>query len=325
MSLFQRLFRTEPKSQGGSRAAAPRTWRGIQQASRRAPSSPPARQYHVQKLLKVWLGLLATATALVAMGYGVVFVRDQAERVNAMSPPVTLREIAFSTDGVLTADWAREVLGDPIGQPMSTIDLGQVRATIEQHRQIIHAQVALQFPDRLQVTIEERVPLLRARIRGQHGGIEELLFARDGVAYHGRNYPEAALRNLPMLSGVRLQRTPEGLAPVAGLESVDALLRSAREMVPDLLADWRTVSLERFRSGPDAPGALLIVRGHMIPEVVFQPTDFPAQLAQLSRIVAYAREAGHRDFQRIDLSFGEQAYVSWQGPVAAAPASRRSR
>jgi len=322
MSLFNRLFRSSSTSTPAGRPPSARTWRGIQQASRRAPASQPARRYHVQKLLKVWLGLLATATALVAVGYGVVFVREQADRVGALSPPVSLREITFSSDGVLTAEWAREVLGNPIGQPMASIDLGRVRSTLEMHRQILNAQVALQFPDRLQITIEERLPLLRARIRGLEGGVEEILFARDGVAYHGRNYPAATLRHLPLLAGVRLQRTPDGFAPVVGLDVVESLLRSARELVPDLVADWRSISLENFRGGPNAAGSVLIVRGRAIPEVLFQPADFPVQLAQLSRIVSYAHEAGQRQVQRIDLSFGEQAYVTWQGATTATRSSR---
>jgi len=319
MSLFQRLFRSAPTPTSPRAAASTRTWRGIQQASKRSPASQPARQYHVQKLLRLWLGFLAGATAIVAIGYGVVFVREQTERVGAMTPPVALREIVFSSDGVLTGDWAREILGDPIGQPMSNIALASVKSSLEAHQQILRAQVALQFPDRLQITIEERVPLLKARIRGQDGEVQELLFARDGVSYPGRNYPASMVTQLPLLAGVRLQRTPAGtIAPVAGLESVEALLRAARELTPELVADWRAISLERFRGGADAAGSLLVVRGRQIPEVVFQPTNFNAQLVQLSRIVTYAQQAGNRSFQRIDLSFGEQAYVTWQaaGPMA---------
>lgn len=326
MSFFQRLFRPAQTPSSPRAAASTRTWRGIQQASKRSPASQPARQYHVQKLLRLWLGLLVGATAIVAVGYGIVFVREQTERVGAMTPPVALREIVFSTDGVLTGDWAREILDDPIGQPMANIQLASVKASLESHQQILRAQVALQFPDRLQITIEERLPLLKARVRARDGSIQEILFARDGVSYTGRNYPATMVTQLPLLAGVRLQRHPDGtLAPVAGLESVEALLRAARELTPELVADWRAISLERFRGGADAAGSLLVVRGHQIPEVVFQPSNFNAQLVQLSRIVTYAQQAGNRSFQRIDLSFGEQAYVTWQttGPLAGGARSPR--
>jgi cell division protein FtsQ len=229
-----------------------------------------------------------------------------------------LKQVVFSTDGVLDRAWLDRTLALPKRASLMSLDLAALERRLLGSGQAQSVVLRRRFADNsLVVAVQERAPVARlmAQVDGEAPRLR--LVARDGVVYEGVGYEPAALDRLPWLAGVRLRRSAKsGIEPIAEMERTAQLLQTAESLVPKLFAGWQVVSLARLASDEE-----ILVRSTAIPEIVFDArNEFPRQLARLDYIVDFLHSRGAPPLQRIDLALGGQVPVELQETVPLKPA-----
>lgn len=276
------------------------SWRGIRQTASQKVVTAHARRRMLKGLVRGALVVVALVTLIFGTYLSVGYWKSGVERVNTALPSQPLREIVFSTDGVLSSGWAESTLGLSKGVEVMTIDIHRKKMLLEEHGQVKSA-VVRRLPDRLLVEVQERMPVVRLAARDETGEVVVHLVDRDGFVYRGLGYARHELDALPFLAGIRLQRSTAGFQPLEGMAQVDDLLRTARYEIPHLSDVWNVVDCG------DLP--LIKIRSDDFKEIVFGPGRVAEQLRMLDMIVSSNRRQmlGKRD--RVDLSLGNQVVV----------------
>ncbi len=309
------------------RQTAP-TWREVIAGddARPRPLNRTGRRRVVVDGVRLWLTVLALGVSLFA-GYTVWNLwRANPASLAAPSESTPLREIAVRTDGVLGLAWVEATLQITLGTGIMDLDLPALRARLLASGQVRDAVVTRRFPDVLAVILEERSPVIRARVQTGEGELSNLFVARDGFIFVGERYDENLVNSLPWLGGVAFNRTISGhgpgFAPVAGMDAVSELLGTTRASSPGLARDFQVISLARYASD-----GVLLVRTPEVAEIVFGTRDdFYRQLARLDYILDELRSRpGAPAIRTINLAIGgQQVPVSFEpaSAAAAAPAAR---
>lgn len=297
-----------------------RSWRQIRQEVKPVAMSRQGRR----RRLAGWARAAALAVTIAGAGWGLYTVAhswstNRAELATAMHSEL-VREIRLSNPhGVLTREWAAQVLGLPRTASLLALDLPVLRDRLLAHGQVQAAVLAREFPGTLAITLQERAPVARVQADDGQGQPKQFLVANDGVVYEGLNYDKAMLAGLPWLDGVRLVKSGRGFAPITGMAEVSALLSTAQLQAPHLYREWLVVSLARLAEQDE-----IIVKSQEVPEIVFsRKRDYFKQLAQLDYIVDAAHGlAAAPPLQSVNLSFEGQVPVRLlaapAGPAAAA-------
>ena len=231
---------------------------------------------------------------------------------------VPLKQVVFSTDGVLDQTWLDRTLALPKKASLMKLDLAAMEQRLLASGQVLTVVLRRRFADNtLAVTVQEREPVARIMVQSRGEAPRVQLVAGDGVVFDGVGYEPAVLNRLLWLDGVRLRRSANhGFEPIAEMRRTAELLRTAEALVPELFAGWQVVSLARFASDHE-----ITVRSNLIPETVFDVRrEFPQQLARLDYILDFLRTKGAPPLQRIDLALGEQVPVELQETAPLKPA-----
>lgn len=291
-------------------AEAPgRSWRSIRQEVSSPAMSRKGRRRRLIASLKV--GGLAASVALAGWGlYTLVhsWETDRAALASAVhSAPV--KEIALVTDGMLTKKWTTEVLALPKGTSLMALDLQALRDKLLAHGQVRVAVLTRSFPDTLAVTLHERTPVARIQASEGFGLTRQLLVAKDGVAYEGRDYDRQLIDSLPWLDGVRLVKSGAGYAPIAGMAEVSALLSTAQLQAPHLYRSWLIVSLARLELADE-----ILVKAQDVPQIIFsRKRDFYKQVAQLDYVIDASHLLPEPGLQSVNLTLEGQVPVRLSG------------
>jgi hypothetical protein len=288
------------------------SWRVLQgRGGGRGPRSAASRERRWQWLLRGGMAVLAVMALSMAVLLVIHLARTHTPRQATVAAQARLERIEFSTDGVLTRDWFLARYPDLPRSPLLAFDLHAMKADLESHGQVAGAHLAVQLPTTLRVTLQEREPVLRARVAGPDGRAQVLLVARDGTVYAGERYPRDALLRLPGLTGVTLQRAGDRYLPIAGMPLVASLLDDARRRLPGESRDWQLVSLARLRQPASLPGSRIEIHSRDGRVLVFAPGQFDAQLGRLHQVLALAGQRQPRAPTRIDLSFHDEVIVQY--------------
>lgn len=285
-----------------------RSWRKLEaktQRSRRAVTWS-ARFRAWTRWTRVAAIVGAAALVLLLLGGLAIALREGLAVEVLPSEPV--RVVTFTSDGVLDKSWFESRFDAPLGEPLLSVEIEELKASLESTGQIAKAEIRRVFPDRLEIAVRERTPILRARVLTP-AGKRDALIAEDGHIFFGTNLRAALVESLPFVDGVRFKRRQGAFEPLADLEPVAALLDQARKVYPALYADWKVVSLDKYTAGPDDPAAVIKISGQTVDELLFTPYDTDMQLERLAQTLAHLRQEGRLRIARIDLTTGSQVAV----------------
>lgn len=267
----------------------------------------------------VWSGL-RTTLAVVVLG-GLVWggfeiagtLRGKPRQLSAAAEAVPVKEIDFTTDGVLDKHWVIETLALPKGASLVQLDLYQLRARLIASGQVRTATLTRTFPATLTVSLSEHSPM--ARVMAQIASDETRMFlvARDGTVFEGVGFDQELLATLPWLDGVKLTRERDGFQPIVGMPAVAELLAKAKLEAENLYRTWEVVSMARLESDGE-----IEVRASNVKRIIFGTNeDYFRQLARLDLLLDKAREHTDRPLREVNLSIGAQVPVAFDEAVAA--------
>lgn len=312
-----------PRSTKSKDTPPPRSWKDLQQTNHRAPASDTARQRSRRLFWQgAFLGMTFLALGCV-IGLAVTLARAPAGELGLAVPRDPLRHIEFRTDGVLDRAWFEEDARLRPGLPLMEIDPVEIRLQLLQNGQIKQATVSLTLPDTLVVEVQERTPMLRARVAGLDGQPRIVLLAADGVVFQGDNYPHNALRRLPYIGGVTFRPAGDLYLPVPEIPLLAPILAHLRERSAPLYDSFRIIDASQLASDPADPGGYLQLRGAYVKELRLHPTDYHGQVDRLLGIVAHALEQRQESIERIDLTLSGRAVASF--PATSQPQQNRPR
>ncbi len=307
-------------------APVTRSWRDIPQPVKPRAMSRGGRRRLFTSGLRTAAGVLI----VLALAWG-AWTLTKALGQNSRTMPAAAKAVPvkapeLKTNGVLNGAWLGRRLALPRNASLMELDLEQLRARLLADGQVQTATLTRHFPDRLLVSVTERLPIARLMAEWK-GNRQALLVARDGVVFAGEGHDPVLVDNLPWLDGIKLARRNGELAPVEGLGVVGELLARAREA--DARLDdgtsphaWRVISLARLTSDRElevrtADGVTVIFSAH---------GDFFRQLAKLDFLWEAMAHAPERP-ARIDLTLGREVPVMLQtslpptAPAGATPSS----
>lgn len=283
------------------------SWRNIQQANKRGTTTKVARQRSLMLFFRSAVALLLLVvilTGAVAIYYLGGLGRDPDS--SSMAAQV---DVKFESDGVLTEGWFRESFAETLSMDLRQVDVGLLKEQLERYGQIAAATVTLSLPSHVEVTLQEREPILRMRVRNEDGSSSTLLIARDGVIYRGAQYPAETLRNIPGVAGLRVRKGETGYEPVSGLDAVAFLLETAQRRLPAVYRHWQVVDLSDWNPEVDYRPSLVKVKSTSIDEIVFSTYGIEEQIERLAGILQHIQRHQLAQPKLIDLSFGEEAVI----------------
>jgi hypothetical protein len=291
------------------KAAPKSSWRDIQQANRRGTSSPAARKRRLVLLFRGALGLLL----LTAIGVGILGLVYFFDKTS--NKPVALAEVqnqlVFKSNGVLSESWFRGRFADLLRTDVRQLDVSSLKADLEAYGQVASAAVTVSLPSTLSVSLTEREPIMRIRLRGGDGQPAVLLLARDGTLYAGADYPADTLRRLPGVAGLRVRQSANGYEPIGNIDTVAHLLEYTKETLPSVYRHWKVVDLSDWDPEQDYRPSLVRIRSAHIEEIVFSTDAIEEQVTRLAGILEHTQRYQMGQPKFIDLSYGQEAVIRY--------------
>lgn len=271
------------------------SWQEIRQTASRKVITAYARKRLFGYVFRASVLIVAVAAVGAGVVAGVHYWHDGMKRVSQVLPANPLSDIVLTTDGVLTDDWAWEILALPEGTDMLAIDLRDVKRRVEAHGQVRTALVR-RLPDRLLIDVRERYPIARVAVLDDFGEVVVKLVDREGYVYRGMHYERFELAALPYLQVAELTRVGDGYETISGMDRVENLLDAAREYAPHIYTTWSVIDCRDFPN--------LSVRTTDDREIVFGPDGYREQLRMLDMILASNQRQLVNRQRTVDLSLG---------------------
>lgn len=286
-------------------------WRDINQNQGRRPTTAVARKRKWKGIAQLSLAVTVIVASVAGLVTAITYSSQLIGHIQIRSNPTPLRTVTVLTDGMLNREWFVATFPEVLQTSPLNLDIAGLQQQLEQNGQIQRARVSIILPDTLQITLQERQPVLRVRVRDGNGTVNTLLIASDGTVFNGFGYPAATLQRLPVAADLRLRRSDGVFLPIQGMDTITRLLDTAKTQVPHLVSDWQTIHFTRFQQDLNAPDAQIVIGSRQVREIVFAPDNFEDQLLRLREVVAFAAQENRGTMRRIDLSFKEKAIVQF--------------
>ena len=265
-----------------------------------------------QRRLSRGLVTLAILAVVAGSSYGLYRLGKLAiTRLLYENPRFAIAQIVVENDGVLTSEQVIQLAGVQVGQNLLSVDLNRTRQNLELAPIVRRVCVRRELPNRLVISVEERMAVARLQSRafsGEPGG-SAFLVDRDGYVLKPFKLASNQIRGdsngaviqprrlmsvLPLLTGVKLGdvcigRRVESDQVYQALRLLDKLAQSA---VCSAL-DVEQVDLSKVR--------LLTVTTRQKSVIKFDPQDLQQQLRRLAVVLSWAQQR-RKTVQMVDLT-----------------------
>lgn len=167
------------------------------------------------------------------------------------SSVLALEQVRVSGTDTLTSQEVQSVAAVDLGRPLARVDVDAVERRIGALATVRSVEVSRRFPDRLQITVEERVPVAVVTIGDRLRALD-----RDGVVFGGYGRPPEGLPRVDVVLGVRPEALGEAATVVATLprsvaRRVDFIEVRTVDEISLLLKDGRRVEWGSARDSED--------------------------------------------------------------------------
>jgi len=285
-------------------ARKPNSWKDIDQDVRVKSMSSAAFKRMIFGRCRKTLVVIGAIAALWGGAKLFLMTDDFSKALTQAGRALPLKTIETESD-VVDRDWILKRLDlNRDGLNLLSFDLGAMKERLEDHPQILRAELARQLPGTLFISIEERDPIAKILASDVERGRITLLVDAEGVVYEGVGYDRKRIRALPSLDGIRLKRNDGRFEPIAGMDVLEGLLSEARTIAPHLYSSWKVVSMEAWPN--------IVVKSEFAREVVFEPSPdgYRRQLAELDYIIDHHRSRSINRVARVDLTLKSQVPVT---------------
>jgi cell division protein FtsQ len=189
----------------------------------------------------------------------------------------------------------------PIGTPLYSVDLLEVRSRVRLNPYVADAVIAHDLPATIKINIRERKPVAIL------GGSETLYVSEEGYVLPPVNSKEVL--DLPVITGARQSEALEGGTKITseGFKPAIEILSDAEALDRDLYHRISEINIDSLE-----PTVYMAEQG--VP-VFFQKDNIHTQLVYLlSFWNQYVQQQGSERVKSIDLRFDGQVVVCWNKP-----------
>ena len=227
------------------------------------------------------------------------------------NPRFAIAQIVVENDGVLTGEQVKQLAGVRVGENLLSVDLDRTRQNVELVPIVRRVCVRRELPNRLIISVEERMAVARLQPRAFSGEPDGSVFLVDREGYvlkpfkpasnQIRGEPDGAaiqprrlMSGLPLLTGVKLGdmsvgRRVESEQVYQALRLLDKLAQSAVCSAIDV----EQIDLSKVR--------LLTVTTRQKSVMKFDPEDLQRQLRRLAVVLSWAQQR-RKTVQMVDLT-----------------------
>jgi len=291
---------------------APRaTWKRIPQKAGKQAVSRDSQIVRIRRWMRfaaISFGAGSAVLGLSLLGYYLVNT-PKAPVIHAAA--ASLVKLDIQTDGVLPEPWIEFRMGLEQNLGLMQIDMSQLKATLERFPQIKEASIERQFPNTLNVSVRERFPIFRMKVKDERGEFQILLVDREGFVFRNIKYAAHVVNPLPYLAGVELHRNGDGFLPIRSVPRLADLFHVARTEFPELAREWEVVYADQLIMAKSFTKGYIRVRSTGVKEILFSPENFEKQLEKLQYILDSHGGPTVSSVSRVNLSLLDQPTVEF--------------
>ena len=283
------------------------TWDKTSQTLTLDLSSEPARKRFFWKLTAVVSAMILCAGTV----FGTVWLlRDKEKGVVILDvePPSEPPELVVAGNSGIPGDAIEEMVTEEVSVGLKKLNPYKVKEILEQRGQIRSAEVTKDFPDKLQIRISERQPILMLATQKADEPVQLWGVDDSGILFKPYNVKRMQVLGLPFLEGVKLADTLDGQTRIPGMEKVHYLLELLKREAYPVYDGIRTVSLAQFEEGEPELGATIVLNGREIRRIIFGVENFEYQVTKLISVLSLSGSV-RLDEKEIDLSYDGDAII----------------
>jgi hypothetical protein len=222
-----------------------------------------------------------------------------------------LKEIRWTTDGVLSVATLAPYITFPKGTGMMDIDIGALRSCLESLEQVRYAEIKRHFQDQsLQILLKEENPFARVILENQ--GEKEILWVeKNGKVFHVMNLTDVASRSLPFLAGLPIQRIEsDGTYHFnCDITPIHDFLSQLKQEYPNIYSQICYLSLQHWDPEGNARWSRIEVTAKCAQKILFSSDYWEEQFRRLDYLLKEDYVKKHFPLRRIDLRFGPEVRI----------------
>lgn len=192
------------------------------------------RRWPVKKIVLAIAVLLSVFSGI----YGVFWLQRNLPNLQKALLAQPVHQVIFQTDGYLTATWARPYLSFKKGTDIMDLDIESIQRKMTQCPQVKFVTVSRVFPDKIQVTIAERKPILRLLVQ-EGAKKKEMLIDAEGTVFTGVCLSPWERRMMPFLAGTILMKEGKAYKKVPHLKKSVSYFYSRRPNIGRFTRKWK--------------------------------------------------------------------------------------
>jgi cell division septal protein FtsQ len=267
------------------------------------PIAQKRRRFILQKRIFIIVGVVFILCALTFAGF---YLYTNSRTIAPYAEEQSRTKIVFFSDGQLTMSWFADHFGALKKKDLLSIDIANLQATLLKNPQILEATIDRHFPNVLKVTLRERAPIGRVKLKFQ-GKVEVYYLARDGELFASPAYRPPA--TLPFLGGLNLREVEGQLPTVVGAANLADLLDGLKAEFPDLFMQISSIDMSDWIF-PVSPQTSILLSFRDGMKLRFGPQKINDQLARLKEtFVLIAQEKQSPSKKIIDLTYPDKVAI----------------
>lgn len=253
------------------------SWKKIQQQLSGPAITDTAqrrRRFVLQKRILTILAIVSLAGGLVGSAY---YLSTHSKTFAPYAQEQGRTKIVFFSDGQLTQNWFEDHFSALKTKGLLSIDIAGLQAALLRNPQIMTAAVERHFPNTLKVTLRERLPIGRIKLK-LSGQTATYYVARDGMLFTSALYRSSA--TLPYFSGASIRQGESGLTPLMGIATLSEILEGLKNNFPDLSIQLSLIDLTDW-TFPITAQTSVCLQLRSGTKLRFSPEGIPTQLDRL--------------------------------------------